>query len=184
MPIRNLWSLESGEVVTAEAILDNIRDKDVQVYFPLHDIGTDLLVVKGKKHVSIQVKESRYFTKRVLKGTRGHSWHQVHKKKLEKENVDFYIFLTYYQKEGEHSPSPFENKFIIIQTSNLQKLIKKAKKKKSGKRGIFRFYFNFEGEKVVEKRDMPTDYSNYLNRWDLIKEALDSKNKKIVESKL
>jgi hypothetical protein len=65
MPIRNLWSLESGEVVTAEAILDNIEDKDVQVYFPLHDIGTDLLVVKGKKHVSIQVKESRYFTKRV-----------------------------------------------------------------------------------------------------------------------
>jgi len=57
MPIRNLWSLESGEVVTVEAMLENI--KDIEVYFPLHDIGVDLLAVKGKKHASVQVKESR-----------------------------------------------------------------------------------------------------------------------------
>lgn len=170
MPIRNLWSLESGEVVTAEAILKNIKDSEV--YFPLHDIGVDLLVVKRKKHVAVQVKESRYFTQRVLKGTRGHSWHQLHKKKLEKEKVDFYIFLTYYQKDGENSPSPFEHRFIVIPTSDLEKKIEEAKKK-SGKKGIFSFYFNFEDKKVIEKRDIPTDYSNYLNRWDLIKQALE-----------
>jgi len=80
MPIRNLWSLESGEVLTAEAILENVKDSEV--YFPLHDIGVDLLIAKGKKHVAIQVKESRYYTTRDWKGTRGHSWHSLHKKKF------------------------------------------------------------------------------------------------------
>ena len=92
MPIRNMWSLECGEVLTAEAILDHV--KSAEVYFPLHDIGTDLLVMTGCNHVSIQVKESRYFTQRVLKGTKGHSWHQVHKQKLEKEKVDFYVGVS------------------------------------------------------------------------------------------
>lgn len=170
MPIRNLWSLETGEVVTAEAILINV--KGAEVFFPLRDVGTDLLVVEGKNHVSVQVKESRYFTSRVLKGTRGHSWHQINRKKLDREKVDFYVFLTYYQTGGEHSPSPFEYKFVIVPTSDLEKRIREAEKK-SGKKGFFSFYFNFDGKKVVEKRDVPTDYSDYLDRWDLIKDALD-----------
>jgi hypothetical protein len=170
MPIRNLWSLECGEVLTAEAIIENVKGSEV--YFPLHDIGTDLLVVKGKNHVSIQVKESRYFTKRVLKGTLGHSWHQLSKKKFlrDKGKVDFYIFLTYLLKVGEHRFNAFENKFIIIPTSELDKRIKT---KNCGKKEIYSFYFNFEGKKVVEKRDVVTDYSEYLNRWNLIKEALE-----------
>lgn len=78
--IRNMWSLEPGEAVTAEALLRNLTDCDV--YFPLRDTGIDLLVAKGKKHVAIQVKESRYFTKRVLRGSLGHSWHQLKKEKF------------------------------------------------------------------------------------------------------
>ena len=62
----------------------------------------------------------------------------------------------------------FENKFIIVPTSELSKRIND---KKAGKRGIYFFCFNFEGKKVTEKRDEPTDYSQYLNRWDLIKHA-------------
>jgi hypothetical protein len=169
MPIRNLWSLESGEVVTAEAILENIKDSEV--YFPLHDIGIDLLIVKGKKHVSIQVKESRYFTQRVLKGTKGHSWHQLHKRKFlrDKLKLDFYVFLTYLPQSGEHRLSSFENRFLIVPTSDLEKLIDG---KPSGKKEIYSFYFNFEGQKVVEKRDTITDYSEYLSRWDLIEKGL------------
>lgn len=144
MPIRNLWSLESGEVVTAEAILENVKDSEV--YFPLHDIGVDLLIVKGKKHVSVQVKESRYYTTRDWKGTRGHSWHSLHKKKFlrDKEKVDFYIFLTYLPRFGEHRLSTFEQKFIIVPTSELEKRIMV---KNAGNRGIFFFCFNFEGKK-------------------------------------
>src|SRR3972149_9506007 len=154
MPIRNLWSLECGEVVTAEAILENV--KGAEVYFPLHDIGVDLLVVKGKKHVSIQVKESRYFTKRVSKGTLGHSFHQIKREKFlaNKARVDFYVFLTYLPKLGEHRLSSFENKFVVIPTPELEKRIEA---KNAGKSGIYRFYFNFEGKTVIEKRDDKTD---------------------------
>jgi len=174
MPIRNLWSLECGEVITAEAFLKNVKGSEV--YFPLHDVGIDLLVVKSKKHVSIQVKESRYYTKRVWKGTLGHSWHGLHKKKFlrDRKKVDFYVFLTYLPRFGEHRMLKFENKFIVIPTSELSKRIKN---KNAGKRGIYFFYFNFEGKKVVEKRDVLTDYSEYLNRWDLVKDSLISKSK-------
>jgi hypothetical protein len=106
MPIRNLWSLECGEVVTAEALLKNV--KGCEVYFPVRDVGIDLLVVKGKKHVSIQVKESRYYPQRI-------SWHVIFRKKFrDKERVDFYVFLTYFPKYRE-----FENKFIIVPALNL-----------------------------------------------------------------
>ena len=66
MPIRNFWSLECGEVITAEALIENIED--CEVYFPLRGTGIDLLVVKDKKHAAIQVKESRYFTGRKKEG--------------------------------------------------------------------------------------------------------------------
>jgi len=169
MPIRNLWSLESGEVVSAEAILDNIKDSEV--YFPLHDIGTDLLIVRGKKLVAVQVKESRYYTTTEWKGSRGHSWHQIHKKKFlrDKLKLDFYIFLTYLPRFGEHRLSAFENKFLIVPTLDLEKLIEN---KPSGIKEIYSFYFNFEGKKIVEKRDTITDYSEYLNRWGLIEKVL------------
>jgi len=163
MPIRNLWSLECGEIITTEALLKNI--KGCEVYFPFKDIGIDLLVIKDKKPVSIQVKESRYYTKR-----KHHSWHSVYRKKLSgKETVDFYVFLTYLPKYGEHKMSKFENKFIIVPTPKLEKLINRKKVDKSGR---YSFYFNFEGKKVVENRDDETDYSEYLDRWDLIDNAL------------
>lgn len=75
--------------------------------------------------------------------------------------MDFYVFLTYL---------PSENKFVIIPTKNLEKLIKN---KPSGQNEIYRFYFHFEGKEVTEIRDGITDYSEYLNRWDLIKNALE-----------
>lgn len=152
----------------AEAYLEHV--KGAEVYFPLHDIGTDLLVMMGCNHVSIQVKESRYFTQRVLKGTKGHSWHQIHKNKLDKERVDFYVFLTYLPRFGEHKMSSFENKFLIVPTIELKKFVKS---KNAGKTGIYSFYFNFEGKKVVDKRDGIADYSHYLDGWNLIKEALE-----------
>jgi hypothetical protein len=167
MPIRNMWSLECGEVLTAEAVIENV--KGVEVYFPLHDIGTDLLLMMGCNHISIQVKESRYFTSRVLKGTKGHSWHQIHKLKLEKEKVDFYVFLTYLPRFGEYKMSSFENKFLIVPATDLKEF---AESKNSGKTGIYSFYFNFEGKRVVDKRDGVTDYSKYFEAWNLVGAAL------------
>ena len=102
MPVRNVWSLEPGECIVAEQIMERLK---CDVYFPMRDVGVDLLVIKNDKHVGIQVKESRYYIGRTWKsGHVGHSWHQVKKAKFLKNRgiVDFYIFLTYLPIVREH----------------------------------------------------------------------------------
>jgi len=92
MPVRNIWSLQPGECITAEEIM---RKTKCEVFFPLRDIGVDLLVVKGQRHVGVQVKESRYYSGRTWKsGHKGHSWHQIRKKRFlrNKDKVDFYVY--------------------------------------------------------------------------------------------
>lgn len=172
MPIRNMWSLECGEVVTAEAVEKNILKKveGTEIYFPLHDTGVDLLVVNGKKHVSIQVKESRIHEHKKMRETTKNSWYRIHewKFKRDRQKVDFYIFLTYLQTIGKHKFEAFEKKFIVIPTSVLET---RLKGKSTGVTGIFNFKFIFQGEKVIENN---VDYSMFLDKWDLIIDALKS----------
>jgi hypothetical protein len=174
MSIRNVWSLEPGECITAEKILEEV--KDCNIYFPLHDVGVDLLVVRGNRHVGVQIKESRYFTGRLIRGTMGHSWHQIDKRKFERygKNVDFFVFLTYIPRFGEHRVSSFDYKFLIVPSSELQD---RVRAKNPGKRGKYSFYFCFEGPKVLDVREKLDeqnlmDYSRFLNTWHLIDEAL------------
>jgi len=169
MSIRNFWSLETGEVITAEALLRNVEG--IEVYFPLHDVDVDLLVVRGSKHVGIQVKESRYYMEQEWKGSLGHSWHHLSRKSFlrERNRVDFYIFLTYLPRYGEHRLRTFETKFVIVPTDELEK---RVERKPAGKRGVYTFCFNFEGAKVMEKRNEIADYSQYLDRWDLVSNVL------------
>jgi len=76
------------------------------------------------------------------------------------------VFLTYFPKYRE-----FENKFIIVPAPELDKLVNR---KKVDKRDRYFFCFNFEGNRVTDKRDScPVDHSDYLNRWDLIQQALE-----------
>lgn len=167
MPVRNIWSLEPGECLAAEELLHKLQ---CEVFFPAHDTGIDLLAVKGAKHVGIQVKESRYFDRRG-----GHSWHQVKHAKFLRRIVDFYIFLTYLPVLGEHKVSRFDNKFLVVPSSELEK---RFAVKDSGKRQIYSFYFHFEEETVWDQRvtvtrENPlTDYSEFLDAWELIREAL------------
>ena len=58
---------------------------------------------------------------------------------------------------------------MIVPTDELEK---RVERKPAGKRGVYTFCFNFEGAKVTEKRDEITDYSEYLDRWDLISKTL------------
>lgn len=158
MPIRNVWSLHPGECIVAETVMERLRN--CEVYFPLHDVGVDLLVARGRRNVGLQVKESRYFT-RLWKGTRGHSWHHVDGKKFlrDRRRVDFYVFLTYLPRLGEYRISSFEYKFVIVPPKVLEE---RMKAKNPGKRNIYSFCFHFEGKKVIEKRDKIAEYSNYL----------------------
>lgn len=176
MPVRNLWSLEPGECIVAEEILDKL--KGVEVFFPVHDVGVDLLVVKGPKHVGIQVKESRYYTSRTWKsGHVGHSWHQLKRLKFERSRgkIDFYVFLTYLPILAEHKVSSFGYKFLIVSSSELERRIVV---KDAGKKAIYSFCFHFQDknvwdESVTATLDEPlTEYSQFLNAWDLIEKAL------------
>ena len=63
----------------------------------------------------------------------------------------------------------FENQFVIVPAKELERMVKT---KSAGKKGIYSFYISFDGKRVVEERDEIVDYSGYLDRWDLISQAL------------
>ena len=176
MPLKNMWSLNPGEVLTAERVSEEISD--CQVYFPLHDRGIDLSLVRGTKHCSIQVKESRFFQKRKWSS----SWHQIAKGNIELEKnsrkiiPDFFVFLTYCPEESETKISKFTERYIIIPTTDLkEKLI--SKKDSNGK---YSFYFAFNGDNAWDIREHTTGYkpgdgvpyTAYLEQWRLLDEAL------------
>jgi hypothetical protein len=167
MPIRNMWSLEVGECIVAEELSKRV---ECHVFFPIHDVGIDLLAVKGKKHASIQVKESRHHAR-----MGGHSWHQLYRAKFLKGVVDFCVFLTYLPIIGEHKVSRLDQKFLIVPSSELGRRL--AIKHTAGKKQVYDFYFHFEKEKVIDQRvtmqESPlSDYTEFLNAWELIGKAL------------
>ena len=175
MPIRNIWSLEPGKFIVAEEVMKRTK---CEAYFPVRDVGVDLLVVKAYKYVGIQVKESRYYVSRVWKsGHRRHSWHQVRKEKFvrNKGKVSFYVFVTYLPVYGAHKVSRFENKFLIVPSKELEK---RMKIKDPGKSEVYSFCFHFEDSKVWDERvtvnlnNELTNYTQFLDAWHLIEEAL------------
>jgi hypothetical protein len=172
LPVRNLWSLQPGECIVAE----ELSQRGLSVYFPVHDTGVDLLVVKGANHIGIQVKESRYYSERKRKsGHTGHSWHQIHEKKLRRSKADFYVFLTYLPRYDAHKVGSFRNLFLIVPKRDLTERITA---KDPGKRRIYSFYFHFEDGRVWDERvtvpltNKLTDYSDYLDNWRCLKQAL------------
>jgi hypothetical protein len=167
LPVRNLWSLEPGECIVAEELLNKL--KTVEVFFPLRDVGIDLLAVRGGKYVGLQVKESRYFTHRRWKsGHVGHSWHQIKKEKFlkGKNKIDFYVFLTYLPFLAEHKVGKFEYKFLVVPSAELEK---RMTIKSPGSKKIFSFCFHFEDGKAWDERvtvglDNPLmEYSKFLD---------------------
>jgi hypothetical protein len=80
------------------------------------------------------------------------------------------VFVTQWPTFEKSKSACYQNKFVVVPTKDLEKLIKN---KPTGQNGVYRFYFYFEGQKAIEIRDQITDYSDYFNRWDLIKNALE-----------
>jgi hypothetical protein len=153
-----------GKILTREAILENIKGVQFHSYK-----RTGMTVLKGNNQVSLQVRESRYYPDHESKGKIGHGWHDISESHFlrDKRLVDFYVFLTYLPTRNG-----IENQFVVVPSKDLEQLIKT---KDTGQNDIYRFYFHFEGEKVFEIRHGVIDYSQYLNSWDLISEALNKK---------
>ena len=175
MPVRNLWALEPDECTVAEEILLKVKPSDV--YFPVHDEGIDLLAVRGRVHIGVQVKGSRYYKanrRGPIPRRRFHSWHQVAARKLAREGPDFYVFVTYLPIAGGHGEERFRREFLVVPTDVLRRNVQH---KKGGKKANFSFYFRFEGREILdiredEKRTAWNDYSQFLNRWDRISDQL------------
>ena len=177
MPIRNLWSLEPDECIVAEELTRQIPT--CRIYFPLHDVGVDLLAVRGDRHIGLQVKGSRYYTMRrrgALPKEKWHSWHQIKAVRLSGDDPpDFYIFVTYLPTQSQHKEDRFAKKFLVVPSEELIKRAEAVKNK--GKKGIYSFYFRFDDEKVTEIREQNgenehCDYTPFSDRWDLIETRL------------
>lgn len=172
-----MWSLEPDEVIFAEALKAQV---DCEVYFPLRDLGIDLLAVRGQHHAGIQVKGSRYYTAKngiTIPEERWHTWHQLYAKKLGKENgVDFYAFVSYLPRLGEHKVARFEQRFLVIPASEIEG---RVKSKRAGKNQVYSFYFRFDGDRVSEIRESrkndirEVDYTEFLDNWEQIGKVLE-----------
>ena len=151
--MKNFYALNPGEFFVAQEIAE--KRPDLQLYFPIKDVGVDLLAIQPKgKPVSIQVKESRMFE-------RGHTWHQVREERL--ESADIFIFISYVPVE-KGGRTVFANDFVVVPQAELASLCEGKKKAK----GTFSFYFKNEGSRLLETRDGIRDVSRFKNAWHLI----------------
>ncbi|MFH1227001.1 MAG: hypothetical protein V1701_03735 [Planctomycetota bacterium] len=164
--MKNFYTLNPGEFFVAQELRK--QEKDLQIFLPLKDIGTDLLAIGPKtRHICrIQVKESRYY------GTgerHAHSWHTVAKKKLKRDTADIFVFVTYVLI-GKGKKKGFQQEYIVIPR---KKLLNICRHKKLVKRKSYAFYFSFQDKKVLdirEDRNKGINFTKYHNKWDLIKQ--------------
>lgn len=163
--MKNFYSLNPGEFFTAEEL--SRKRKDLEIYFPIKDIGADFLTINSKtrRTCRIQVKESRYFGKEEP-GYLWHSWHTVSIKKLKQDTADIFIFITYVPVVKGHKTS-FKQEYIVIPRKTLLNIC--LKQKKLTKHKDYVFYFSFDvPKKIREIRDGKLNFTKYHNNWDLI----------------
>ncbi len=181
--MRLLFTVHAGEYLVGSE--DKL--KDFNVWVPSKDTGVDLLVTdsSNKKTISIQVKFSKDFKETHLKDSlqrdlKSCGWWTLNRDKIEKSNVDFWIFVLY----------SFTNKnkeFVIIEP---EKLLNKLKKLHGNAKTIHSYLWvtskndNSNKEQCWETRGLKNadqikianhtyqnedrDFTEYLNNWDSI----------------
>ena len=76
---------------------------------------------------------------------------------------DYFIFLTYLPNVGNRPT--FAERYLIVPSADI---ISRASRKRLS-RGKYFFYFSFEADRVSDTREDPAvDYTNFLERWDLL----------------
>ena len=182
MSIRNFWSLTPGEAVVAwEA-----QNKGFHVFFPVKDIGIDLILIKkdeiedkNRKPITIQVKGSRFWEWKYGSGGYG-GWFKFSYKKLinKKDLIDYYVFVLFHA-ELKKGSERFKREFFIIPTRDL--ISRLSKYHKGGDMvNMYLGIINYKGEtKAVDLRgvskktfhrdmsDPNRDYTRYWNNWKI-----------------
>ena len=163
--------------MVAEEISDKLQN--VKVSFPNWLVGVDLLVSRGEKRIGIQVNVSGYIDRKDLGREHiGCSFQQIGKERLDKSRgkVDFHVFLTRWPVHGKNEEHPFKYKFPIVPSSELEKRLTV----KPALKGLYYLCFHFDenGKNVWDEgvwappTDPLTDYSQFLDAWELLNKAL------------
>ena len=182
MTIKNLWSLNVDEVITAQKIKSELG-KEYEVFFPINsqlkDIDLLLQHPRTGKSKSIQVKGSRTYTpqkseiKQVGWGYDVRtSWNQVKDASIfsPTNKIDFFIFVRH-EEELTVRKRRIKQDYLVIPIKDFRKITKNEKKKR--KTGHYHYVFVVKGKKAVDildtKLGKPIDLSKYLNNFDLLK---------------
>jgi hypothetical protein len=171
MPLRNVWSLEIGEVIAIE-LLHKHLGKTYEVFIPTHNRlkDYDLLLLNQltKKMITIQVKASKGFDDDTGFDD-DFGWFTVRKDKVFNEVVDFYICMI-------STLEPHKNTFCLkTQTLVIPAAILKERSREKiihKQKGIevYHYYFRITGNVAVDCRPPHSiDYSEYIENFNLLK---------------
>ena len=162
MTLKNVWSLQVGEVVVADLLKRNLG-KDYEIFIPLNnqlkDYDLVLMNQKTRKIVKIQVKESREYNLGECNG-----WFGISAKKVRDKVADFYVFIIYTAEENNHKMKMVCRSLVVP----AEVLLEKSRSKIESKGG-FDYYFKIMPEKAWEDREIEVDYSDYVNNFDLMR---------------
>jgi hypothetical protein len=180
--LKNVWSLDAGEVIVAEIIPKRING--AHVFFPVKDIGVDLVIVRNpssgsRELVTVQVKTSKWFEHHdggAISITREKMGRYA-------DLVDFLVILIHRMKQTEDKPE-FVKEYLIVP---FREFLTRSQRYKKGK--LFYYYFSFENDRVIDtrgisRRNRPEeinnpdrDYSAFLGQrgWDLLNRTISGK---------
>ena len=182
MTIKNLWSLNVDEVITAQKIKSELG-KEYEVFFPINsqlkDIDLLLQHPRTGKSKSVQVKGSRTYSPKESEIEHlgwGYdvrtSWNQVKDASIfsPTNKIDFFIFVRH-EEELSVRKRRIKQDYLVIPIKDFRKITKNKKKKR--KTGYYHYVFVVQGKKAVDilntKLGKPIDLSKYLNNFDLLK---------------
>lgn len=96
--MKSLFTIHAGEYLVGSHI--ESKFKNLNIWLPSKDTGIDLLLTNksNSKTLSIQVKFSKDFLATNMdelfqSGLKSCGWWTLNKKKIEKSNADFWIFV-------------------------------------------------------------------------------------------
>jgi hypothetical protein len=186
MPIKNFWSLEAGEAMVADELQHKLPRWEV--FFPIKDVGVDLLAASGVgtnvvQVLTFQVKESRAHPRRkndLTPPNTNVNWFSIDSAKMQRfqSRVNFYVFVcSHYDFVAARKnlvPS-----YMIIPSRELIRRLRSYSISTSKKRWFLylcveesRRCLDWRGitrknkDKEIERAER--NYSSFLNNWEQV----------------
>lgn len=186
--LKNFWSLQVDEAIVANEIKEQIKTKDIDVFFPFNaqmkDVDLIVMNLKTQKVATIQVKGSRTYspTKKEIQryGEGNAGWIMISQRQIENpaNKIDFFIFIIHSLTQVG-AKIGIQLNYLVLPFDEFKKIVKQNKtvnKKKDY--GFFIWInpvkkqaFDFH-EKGRKESDKVIPLTHYLNKWQPLKEYL------------